>query len=56
MAGTVENIARSIDNVTAQVWDRQSTPIRILVLVVLLLSGVGIPLIIIAVIARAIVQ
>lgn len=54
MAGTVQRAARRIDDLTRSVWDSQGTVIRILILVVLVLSGVGIPLILVALVARAI--
>lgn len=56
MSNAVQNIARSIDDVTRTVWDQNGTVVRVLVLVLLVISGVGIPLIIIALLARLIVK
>ncbi|QCJ47212.1 hypothetical protein [Haloprofundus sp. MHR1] len=54
--GTIQNVARSIDNVTNTVWDRQGTLMKTVVLLLLVVSGIGIPLILIALIARLIVE
>ncbi|WP_117592931.1 hypothetical protein [Haloprofundus halophilus] len=54
--GTIQNVARSIDNVTNTVWDRQGTLMKAVVLLLLVVSGIGIPLILIALIARLIVE
>ncbi|KTG10837.1 hypothetical protein AUR64_06515 [Haloprofundus marisrubri] len=54
--GAIQNVARSIDNVTRRVWDRQGTLIKALILLLLIISGVGIPIILLALVARLIVE
>jgi hypothetical protein len=50
--GTVQRTAEGIDSMTQAVWDDSGTGMRIIVLVILVVTGAALPLIPIAWIAR----
>lgn len=52
MAGRITRIARGIDDVTRAVWDDSGTGVKLLVAVVLVVTGLAIPLIPLALVAR----
>jgi hypothetical protein len=54
--GAINDLAESINDARRSIWDDASTVGRILILVVLIASGIGIPIIIITLIAQAIAE
>ena len=52
--GAITDLAESINDARRSIWGEASTVGKILILVVLIASGIGIPVIIIALIAQAI--
>ena len=54
--GTINDLAESINDARRSIWGDASTVGKILILVVLIASGIGIPVIIIALIAQAIAE
>lgn len=54
--GAINDLAKSINSARRAIWDDASTVGKILILVVLIVSGIGIPVIIIALIAQAIAE
>jgi hypothetical protein len=52
--GVVNDVARSINDARRSIWGEASTVGKVLILAVLIFSGIGIPVIIIALIAQAI--
>ena len=54
--GAINDLAESINDARRSIWDDASTVGKILILVVLIASGIGIPVIIIALIAQAIAE
>ena len=54
--GAITDLAESINEARRSIWDDASTAGKILILAVLVLSGIGIPVIFLALIAQAIAE
>ena len=54
--GAITDLAESINDARRSIWGDASTPVKILILVVLIASGIGIPVIIIALLAQAVAE
>ena len=54
--GAINDLAESINDARRSIWGDASTVGKVLILVVLIASGIGIPVIIIALIAQAIAE
>jgi hypothetical protein len=52
MAGTIHRIAQGIDDIRIAVWDERGRLGKLLILLLLLVTGAAIPLILIAFVAR----
>jgi hypothetical protein len=56
MAGTIYRIATSIDNIRVSVWDERGFVGKVLIALVLIVTGAAIPVVPIAFVARWIAQ
>jgi hypothetical protein len=54
--GAINDLAEGINDARRSIWGEASTLGKVLILVVLIASGIGIPVIIIALIAQAIAE
>lgn len=52
MAGTIQQIAQGIDTIRTAVWDKRGRIGKLLILILVIVTGAAIPLIPIAIVAR----
>jgi phage-related minor tail protein len=56
MAGTIQGIAEGIDDIRVAVWDERGTLGKVVIAVLLIVTGAAIPLVPIAFVARRIAR
>lgn len=56
MAGMIQGLAQSIDDIRETVWDKRGRVGKLLILILLIVTGAAIPLIPIAFVARRIAR